>query len=110
MPSGRTSGASGHRPAEAVMNSLRRIVLALRVWAREAEGRSGVSGSQVFVLERLAAGRAQSLTRLAEQTLTSLPAVSVVVSRLVDRGLVRRKPSASDGRSVVLDIAPAGKR
>ena len=50
------------------------------------------------------------MTRLAEQTLTSLPAVSVVVSRLVERGLVRRKPSTRDGRSVVLDIAPAGKR
>ena len=96
--------------AEAVMNALRRTVLALRVWAQEAEGTTGISGAQVFVLERLAQEPGQSLTRLAERTLTSKAAVSVVVGRLVDKGLVRRKDSPTDGRSVQLDLTPAGKK
>jgi DNA-binding MarR family transcriptional regulator len=110
MPSGRTSGPSVVNDIEMAMNSLRRIVLALRVWAREAEGKSGVSGAQVFVLERLAEEPGQSVTSLAERTLTSKAAVSVVVSKLVERGLVRRKPSSVDGRSVILDITAAGRR
>jgi DNA-binding MarR family transcriptional regulator len=110
MASARVSGPSAINYTETVMNSLRRVVLALRVWAREAEGKSGVSGAQVFVLEKLAEEPGQSVTRLAESTLTSKPAVSVVVSKLVERGLVRRKPSSSDGRSVVLDITAAGRR
>ena len=110
MPSGRASGASVANDTLAAMNSLRRIVLALRSWAREAEGTSGVSGAQVFVLEKLAEEPGQSLTRLAEMTVTSKAAVSVVVSKLVDRGLVRRKASNVDGRSVVLDLTAAGRR
>jgi len=107
---GRTASPSAINHSVTVMDSLRRIVLALRVWAREAEGRSGVSGAQVFVLENLATEPGQSVTRLAERTLTSKAAVSVVVSKLVDKGLVRRKPSNVDGRSVVLDLTAAGRR
>ena len=92
------------------MNSLRRTLLALRVWAQEVERDLGVSGAQALVLEKLAEAPAQSLTELTARTLTSKAAVSVVVSRLVERGLVRRRESPTDGRSVVLSLTAAGHR
>jgi DNA-binding MarR family transcriptional regulator len=92
------------------MNSLRRTILALRIWVQEVERDLGVSGAQALVLEKLAEAPAQSLNELAGRTLTSKAAVSVVVSRLVERGLVRRRASEEDGRSVVLTLTSAGRR
>ena len=110
MPSGRASGPIVLHDAEVVMNSLRRVLVGLRTWAGDAESRAGISGAQVFVLEKIAEAPGQSLTALAERTLTSKAAVSVVVSKLVERGLVRRQPSREDGRSVELDLTAAGRR
>ncbi len=96
--------------AESVMNSLRRTVLALRMWTQEAEGKLGISGAQLFVLQQLAGAPAETLTELARRTLTSKASVSVVVRRLVERGLVSRRISSADRRSVVLSLTPAGER
>ena len=48
-----------------VMDALRRIVRALRISARAAEGRLGISGAQLFVLHQLANGDASSIEELA---------------------------------------------
>jgi len=92
------------------MDALRRIVRGLRLSARDAERSAGISGAQLFVLEALAAGKASSLNELAERTCTDQSSVSVVVSRLVERGLVARTPSARDARRVELSLTGAGKR
>jgi MarR family transcriptional regulator, lower aerobic nicotinate degradation pathway regulator len=92
-----------------VLNSIRRIVRILRVAARRAETELGVSGAQLFVLQQLAQAPAQSLNDLAARTLTDQSSVSVVVSRLVDRGLVSRKPAPNDGRRLVIGVTPAGR-
>jgi DNA-binding MarR family transcriptional regulator len=82
-----------------VLDAIRRIVRTLRVSAREAEERVGVSGAQLFVLSRLAAaGEPLSVNDLAERTLTHQSSVSVVVQKLERRGLVRRARSPRDGR------------
>ncbi|HTT69382.1 MAG TPA: MarR family transcriptional regulator [Gemmatimonadales bacterium] len=98
------------RHARSVLNSLRRTVRAFRAAAQAAEAGLGISGAQHFVLERLADAPALSLNDLATRTLTHKSSVSVVVSRLVERGLVRRHRSAADGRSIVLTLTPAGRR
>jgi DNA-binding MarR family transcriptional regulator len=92
------------------MDALRRIVRDLRLSAREAERSAGISGAQLFVLEALAGGAASSLNELAERTCTDQSSVSVVVSRLVDRGLVARTPSEHDARRVELSLTRAGQR
>ena len=96
--------------ARAVLNSLRRTVRAFRASAQAAEEVLGVSGAQHFVLQKLAEAPALSLNDLAARTLTHKSSVSVVVSRLVERGFVRRHRSSSDGRSIVLTLTPAGRR
>jgi len=68
-----------------------------------------VSGAQLFVLQKLAEEPELSVNGLAQRTLTSKSSVSVVVARLVERGLVKRRPSPSDGRSVILALTAAGR-
>ncbi|HEU4564086.1 MAG TPA: MarR family winged helix-turn-helix transcriptional regulator [Gemmatimonadaceae bacterium] len=93
----------------AVLDGIRCITRALRVSSREAEQRLGVSGAQLFVLQQLAQSPARSLNELAQRTRTDQSSASVVVSRLVARGLVAREVAVDDGRRVTLRVTPAGR-
>src|SRR3954463_13529901 len=92
------------------LDSIRRVVQALRVSSRGAEQEVGLSGAQLFVLRRLAATPAMSINELAGATLTHQSSVSVVVRRLVERGLVRRGGSGDDGRRVEVSLTTRGRR
>jgi DNA-binding MarR family transcriptional regulator len=61
------------------------------------------------VLQKLAEEPSLSLNELAARTLTHQSSVSVVVSRLVDAGLVSRSTSRSDQRRVVLSLSTKGR-
>jgi len=91
-----------------VLNALRRIVRSLRVSSRTAEQRVGLSGAQLFVLQCLARQSPCSVNELAARTATDQSSVSVVVSRLVARGHVRRAASRADRRSVELTLTKSG--
>jgi DNA-binding MarR family transcriptional regulator len=91
------------------MNAVRSIVRALRLNTRSIEGKLGISLAQLFVLQQLADKPAESLNELADRTATHQSSVSVVVRRLVDRGLVTRVPSATDKRRVHIALTPAGE-
>lgn len=93
----------------AVLDGIRCITRALRVSSREAEQRLGVSGAQLFVLQQLVQSPARSLNELAQRTRTDQSSASVVVSRLVTRGLVSREISVDDGRRVTLRATSAGR-
>jgi len=97
-----------HDDAASVLDSLRRIVRALRTTAHVVETSLGVSGAQLFVLRELAAEPDVSIRRLAERTLTDPSSVSVVVARVVERGLVTRRRDPVDGRRTVLSLTPRG--
>jgi DNA-binding MarR family transcriptional regulator len=97
------------REAIEVLDHLRRIVRVLRESSRESEALLGVTGAQLFVLKALAGSPALSLNDLAARTRTHQSTVSVVVSRLVTRGLVRRAPSAADRRRVELSLTSRGR-
>lgn len=85
-----------------VLDSIRRIVRLLREGSRASEESVGLSAAQLFVLQKLERARPLSLNQLAARTLTHQSTVSVVVSRLVERGLVLRRPAASDARRLEL--------
>jgi DNA-binding MarR family transcriptional regulator len=91
------------------VDAFRRIVRAVRHSARRAERELGLSGAQLFVLQQLGASPARSLNELAERTRTHQSSVSVVVRRLVARGLVTRTRAAYDARSVQLGLSKAGR-
>ncbi len=91
------------------LDSLRRVVRALRLSASEAERTLGISVAQLFVLQQLAGGP-RSIGQLAAETLTDPSSVSVVARRLVEHGLVSRKAARDDARRAELTLTGAGKR
>ncbi len=93
----------------AVLDSIRRIVRALRESSRNTERSVGLGAAQLFVLQRLAGAPPLSINELADRTLTHQSSVSVVVSRLVRGGLVERTRAAEDGRRVEITLTPAGR-
>jgi DNA-binding MarR family transcriptional regulator len=101
---------TAHRDGARALDALRRIVRALGISARTAERSVGVTGAQLLVLRVLHDAPAQSLNELAAHTFTHQSTVSVVVERLVTRGLVIRSRSAVDRRRLVLAVSPAGRR
>jgi len=99
------------RELRQILDAIRGIVRALRLTTQEAERRLGISGAQLFVLQTLAASdEPLSVNDLAEATLTHQSSVSVVVRKLVDRGLVRRQRAADDARRWELEATAEGRR
>ena len=99
------------RPTDAArtMDSLRRVVHAIRIATRASERTFGLSTAQLFVLRQLAAKPGQSLSDLATRTRTTQSSISEVVARLVRNGLVSRAPSSIDRRRAVLSLTAAGE-
>ena len=95
--------------AARAMDSLRRIVHALRTGTSASERLVGLSSAQLFVLRQLHTNPQQTLGDLARCTRTTQSSVSEVVARLVKRGLLARDSSATDRRRAVLTVLPAGK-
>ena len=93
-----------------MLDGIRHIVQALRESSRLAERHVGLSGAQLFVLQQLADVKTASVGELARRTHTHQSSVSVVVTKLVAQGLVSRKRSGEDARSVVLSLSAAGRR
>lgn len=98
------------RPSDlgAILDSIRELVRALRETNQAAERDLGISGAQLFVLQTLGASAGpMSVNDLAEATLTHQSSVSVVVKKLVARGLVKRRRAADDARR--WELAPTRK-
>lgn len=92
------------------MDAIREIVRVLRESSRAAEARVGLSGAQLFVLQKLSEGGPLSLNELAARTLTHQSSVSVVVSRLEREGLVKRARSPQDARRLEISVTRKGER
>lgn len=92
-----------------VLDSIRRLVRAIRIYSREAEGRSGLSAAQLFVMHALRDESPVPLKELARRTMTDTSSVSVVVERLCQKGLVLRRRSEKDGRLLELWLSAEGK-
>jgi DNA-binding MarR family transcriptional regulator len=91
-----------------VFMAWRRLAHAVRLRERIAERESGLSGAQLFALRQLAAAPGISLGELARRTATHASSVSVVVTRLLEKRLVRREPDPADRRRWLLHATEAG--
>ena len=108
----RTASASNVERGEdvgVILDALRSIVRELRLASREAEQRVGVHGAQLHALRQLSDSPTMSLTELADRTHTDISSVSVVVSRLVEQGLVARKSADDDRRRLSLALTARGR-
>lgn len=98
-----------HSETTQVLDGLRRLVQALRDSSKSAERTTDLSGAQLFALSILGEGQPLSVNELAARTRTHQSSVSVVVTRLVDRKLVRRKRSTTDARRLELSLTARGR-
>lgn len=96
--------------AARVVECLRYFVQQLRVSSHTAERELGVSGAQSFILRQIAVEPGCSIRRLSELTLTDPSSASVVVSRLVSRGLIEREQDLADSRRSVLSLTKRGRQ
>ncbi|MFL6414795.1 MAG: MarR family winged helix-turn-helix transcriptional regulator [Bryobacteraceae bacterium] len=96
--------------AQSVMNSLRQIVHALETGSRAAQKSVGLSGAQLLVLQILETAGAMSINELAQKSHTHQSSVSVVASRLVEAGLIRRASASEDARRLQLSVTTAGRK
>jgi DNA-binding MarR family transcriptional regulator len=101
--------ARAERDSFTVVDALRRLVRELRESARLAQGRAEITGAQLYVLRVLVAQPGLSINELAERTMTHQSSVSVVVSRLVARGLVTRAPATDDRRRMIVTPTARGR-
>ena len=92
-----------------ILDAIRRLVRHLRLADRAAQSELGISGAQLFVLAELGKTPALSLNDVAARTRTDQSSVSVVVSRLVDAGLITRARDVRDARRLVLDLTAEGR-
>ena len=108
----RTASASNVERGEdvgVILDALRSIVRELRLASREDEQRVGVHGAQLHALRQLSDSPTMSLTELADRTHTDISSVSVVVSRLVEQGLVARRSADDDRRRLALALTARGR-
>ncbi|GJG89026.1 hypothetical protein tb265_42070 [Gemmatimonadetes bacterium T265] len=95
--------------ARAVLDALRAVTRELRLAERDPDGRPGLPPAQLHALRELAARPARSLAELAERTHTDPSSASVVVQRLVARGLVTRVEADGDRRRTELKVTASGR-
>lgn len=95
--------------AQLILDSLRRIVQALRQSSAQAEKAAGLTAAQVFVLKQIRANPGLSVNELAALTCTHQSTMSEVAGRLEGRGLIIRRKSEKDGRRVELSLSADGE-
>lgn len=98
-----------HSGAEQAMQSLRRLVRALRAGSADSERRLGLSAAKLFALRQIAAAPGQSIAEVAQRAHTTQSSVSEVVARLTEQGYVVRYSSTTDRRRAELMVTPLGE-
>lgn len=108
MPTRKKSPAQ-QSEGKRILNSVRQLVRALRLFDREAQSKHGITAAQMFVLHALAEGDGISLNALAGRTATDQSSASVVVQRLVEAGYVDRSARREDRRHIELRLTAKGR-
>lgn len=91
-----------------IVNGLRRIVRAIELYSQEIYKSFGLTGPQLWVLKTLSRRGPLATTDLARALAVQPSTLSVLVDRLVRRGLVRRHRPREDRRFVELELTAEG--
>ncbi len=93
-----------------VLFELWRVSRAAGALLEAALATAGLSGDEFGIYSVLAAGEATTPTELARWMSAPATTVSSHIKRLEARGHLTRTPATHDGRSVLLQLTPAGRR
>lgn len=93
-----------------IVRTLHRIFQTVDLFSRRMLRRFGVTGPQLWALRAIQASDSLTMSELAERMYLHASTVSGIVDRLEAGGLVRRRRSPADRRSVRLEITSRGRR
>ena len=93
-----------------ILNAFRILVHSIHASSRVSEQTYGLTGAQLFVLQKLSEAEQLTVNELAERTHTRQSTVSVVVSKLVKKSLVSRARSKDDARVQLLALTASGRK
>jgi DNA-binding MarR family transcriptional regulator len=93
-----------------ILTALRRISQAIDVWSRELWHDFGLTAPQLATLREIIAGDNATPVTLASALHLSQPTVTGILHRLEQRGLIKRKRSTMDRRSVLAVVTSRGRR
>lgn len=93
-----------------VLRSFRVIYGSVRQHFRDVQRASGVSGSQVWILQELLRAGGIGVSELAVKLAIHQSTCSQLVEKLVRTGYVRKVRSAEDQRRVGLSVTARGRR
>ena len=91
-----------------IVASIRRIIRAIDLQSRRLQDRHKLTGPQLATLREAHRVGQPSISALARAVHLSQPTVSGIVTRLERRGLVTRKRSEGDRRSVGIEVTEEG--
>lgn len=94
-------------------STLRELVRCYQAFEGYASGhiqKQGLTISQFDILVTLGNGQGMTPKELVEKTLITKGTLTGVVDRLLIKGLVKRTPSAIDGRSQIITLTPKGQK
>lgn len=95
--------------SEIILHALREIVQGLRIFSLQIEHETGISGAQLFVLQKIhEANRPLSLSEVARLTLTHISSVSVVVRKLHEQKFIKKLSAEQDQRKSVISLDKKG--
>lgn len=93
--------------ADSIMTVVPALTRFLRASIR-SHGKPHLSLSQLRVLYFLQRRSQSSLSAVADYLDVTRPTMSTMVDRLVQRGLVQRRPDPSERRRIILSLTPEG--
>lgn len=94
---------------EELLVALRQITRAIDLHSRKLLRETGLTTSQLLILQRIAGHEQATPTVIARDIHLSQATVTNVVARLESNGLVVREKSAGDRRSTVLCLTESGR-
>jgi DNA-binding MarR family transcriptional regulator len=94
---------------EAILDELEPLVARQRRAVAKAGCLRAISSTQLHVLFLLVTDGALPMGRLAEQLDVSLPNVTGIIDRMVERGVAERLRDDEDRRLVMVSATPAGR-
>lgn len=92
-----------------MLRAVRRVLRAADRDARALAVATGLTPSQLSVLQEVARHAALAPTGIAAAVGFSQASVTAIVDRLVERGLVTRRRGDSDRRQILVTLTPAGR-
>jgi DNA-binding MarR family transcriptional regulator len=101
--------AAARRRTASAVECIRRLVSSLGESARAVEQQTGATNAQVFLLRQLEAEGELSINEIAARALTQQSTASILVRRLEEAGLVRRRRQKEDSRRVHVSLTSRGR-